>query len=732
MAEKNLRTAIWAIVIIIVVSSIGALVFVSVWIPPREGGEGVKIAVLDSGIDMTARIAGYKVSRELQGSIITTKSFVTTEFGYANNASIVDDTPYHHGTLVALQIASRSFGIAPQAKLIIARCADSEGSATYPAIYAAIYWAAYEADADIINLSIGGPIISNNTIVELINRIAFEKGVLTVVSAGNSGDETGYALSTIDSPGDALQAITVGASTVEGVAAYSSIGPLKDHRIKPDLLDSGFTLIAIGTSFSAPKVSGKAAVLLSWCRAQGYKTSPGLLKAALMQSASFDYPYPPYSMGAGIADVEVAKTIITQAPKSNGWPLVSFIFPDKLPFSMPTAFQGDIWHFPITIISPLQQTFTFTTNTLGDSLVQTPNSVLINQSGVVDCLFNISSNFPLGVHEESIIVESSLGESFAIDVSINIAPPKVRVGFDIFHSAWSIDHLFGQFLEFRLKLADEGITFVELTHPDNFTHLENFDALVIADPNTFGLAMRTDQELVNYYIPFTNQTITNIVNFVESGHGLFVLGAWSGTAALNETNRLTKNFNITFTNDSIPSQIIYDEETDSYNVVLITDMDSTHPVTADLINFDFLGAKLALSGNNSKGIAWYQTSTNIAVAAYESATNSSGRVIVSGSNFMADNWGVNGKYSSTNNLDFLVNVFEWLTNTTIEQTMPPSSASALFPHQAINKISVSFSSGIPTIQLYPHLSLQTVNCLPVTHQPKLSFETIAIKNEKRK
>ena len=161
-------------------------------------------------------------------------------------------------------------------------------------------------------------------------------------------------------------------------------------------------------------------------------------------------------------------------------------------------------------------------------------------------------------------------------------------------------------------------------------------------------------------------------------------------------------------------------------------MDASHPVTADLTDFDFLGAKLALSGNNSKAIAWYQTPTNVAVAAYESAANSSGRVIVSGSNFMADNWGVNGKYQSTNNLDFLVNVFEWLTNTTIKQAMPMDSSRGMYQQPNANKIISSFSSGLPFASVLVNTSLRLSNNLSVTQQPMLSLEVSVAKNEKIK
>ncbi|MCK5157967.1 MAG: hypothetical protein KAR08_02325, partial [Candidatus Heimdallarchaeota archaeon] len=82
MANKGLRRIIWTVVLVFVILSIGVMTFIIVWIEPREGGEGVNIAILDSGIDMNTRIYGYSSSRELKDRIILEKSFVTTEFGY--------------------------------------------------------------------------------------------------------------------------------------------------------------------------------------------------------------------------------------------------------------------------------------------------------------------------------------------------------------------------------------------------------------------------------------------------------------------------------------------------------------------------------------------------------------------------------------------------------------------------------------------------------------------------
>ncbi|MHA1212892.1 MAG: S8 family peptidase [Candidatus Heimdallarchaeota archaeon] len=469
MDDKKLRTVIWSIVIIIIVISIGIMAFLMISLPNRTGGEGVRIAVLDSGINQDIRFGSYKVSRELDGSVILNKSFVTTEYGYSSNASIVDDTDGYHGTRVAMQIASRSFGEAPQADLIIARCADAQGTATYPALIAAIEWAAYVADADIINISIGGPTITNNTIVELINKIALEEGILTVVSSGNSGDADGYSLSAIEAPADALQAIAVGASDFEGIAFYSSPGPLKDHSIKPDLVDSGNTLSALGTSFAAPKVTGKAASLMSWCIEQGYKTSPGLLKAALMKSASFDFSVPEYYFGAGIADIELAKEIITSAPKVNNWPMVIYVSPTELPI-----FQGDFWSFPLTIITPIEQVFNFTSDkSESSSIIVIQDEITINQSGLVNCLLNVTDEYPVGDLVESLYIQGSIGGAFSVDIDVEIASPDLRLGFDTYHSLWDMDHLFGQFRELRLELALANVALTELSHKDNFTQLDN-------------------------------------------------------------------------------------------------------------------------------------------------------------------------------------------------------------------------------------------------------------------
>src|SRR5690606_23940677 len=64
-------------------------------------------------------------------------------------------------------------------------------------------------------------------------QIATEKGMMVVVSAGNSGnDEWHY----ITSPADGVDVFTIGAVDSDGnPAGFSSYGPTPDGRIKPDV-----------------------------------------------------------------------------------------------------------------------------------------------------------------------------------------------------------------------------------------------------------------------------------------------------------------------------------------------------------------------------------------------------------------------------------------------------------------------------------------------------------------
>ena len=127
----------------------------------------------------------------------------------------------------------------------------------------------------------------------------------------------------IDSPGDGVKVITVGAADKNGhIASFSGSGPTRDDRIKPDVVAPGVDIISIvpvgvkrpdpvdiyysresGTSISAPMAAGLSALLL---QANGNLTAAGV-KAAMTRGATKlnstqGDSYEEYYQGAGMLD----------------------------------------------------------------------------------------------------------------------------------------------------------------------------------------------------------------------------------------------------------------------------------------------------------------------------------------------------------------------------------------------------------------------------------------------
>lgn len=140
-------------------------------------GEGVMIAILDTGIDDS--------HPDLLGKVVMKKSFVSGE----------DETDRNgHGTHCASLAAGEGIvydgayrGVAPDAKLINAKVLDSGGSGSTSGIIEGMEWAINNG-ADIISMSLGGDPTEglNSPLTEAANQ-ASERGVVMVIAAGNNG-----------------------------------------------------------------------------------------------------------------------------------------------------------------------------------------------------------------------------------------------------------------------------------------------------------------------------------------------------------------------------------------------------------------------------------------------------------------------------------------------------------------------------------------------------------------
>jgi hypothetical protein len=281
----------------------------ALWGPTlATSGNGMKIGIIDDGLDQThvffdptsfAYPAGFPKGNT---AYTTPKVIVARAFAPATPAWKYGSTPFDplnsehatnvagiaagdHDTLATVEGTGKGkvkvSGVAPSAYLgnykVLTVPTDSFGlDGNSPEIVAGIE-AAVKDGMDVINLSLGEPEVepTRDIVVLAIDRAA-DAGVVPVVAAGNDGAGTG----SISSPGNALEAITVAASSegdngpADVIADFSSTGPTPiSLEMKPDVTAPGVDILSSlprdtwsapgwsGTSMAAPHVAAGAAIL---------------------------------------------------------------------------------------------------------------------------------------------------------------------------------------------------------------------------------------------------------------------------------------------------------------------------------------------------------------------------------------------------------------------------------------------------------------------------------------
>lgn len=241
-------------------------------------------------------------------------------------------------------------GMAPETKLVSLKVLDADGQGRVSNLIAAIAYIqeinGYGRRLQIhgVNMSVGYTFdpewfaCGQSPLCVEVDRLV-RSGVAVVVAAGNTGygfvqvkgqrsmATAGLDL-TINDPGNAEQAITVGATHRDsphlyGVSYFSSKGPTGDGRVKPDVIAPGEKIVSCaagkprqeakekagkdcdfreesGTSMAAPHVSGAIAAFLSVQRE--FIGRPGEVKRIFMDSAT-DLGRDRYFQGRGLVDV---------------------------------------------------------------------------------------------------------------------------------------------------------------------------------------------------------------------------------------------------------------------------------------------------------------------------------------------------------------------------------------------------------------------------------------------
>ncbi|MHB8464083.1 MAG: S8 family serine peptidase [Acidimicrobiales bacterium] len=288
-------------------------------------GKAILIGVVDTGVDLpheefAGRVAASTNCVGSNGDVSQCHDVGQDDNGHGSHVAGVAGAATGNGKGIA--------GMAPDAKLLIAKALDANLTGSIADIAAGIHWVV-DHGARVVNLSFGDQTFTQSSVIgpALKDSIeyAWSKGAVPVLASGNSS-VLGFGL---ESYGN-IDAVVVGATGRDGaVAGYSSpTGTAKWALLAPggsadgtpadDVLSTywekgvpnAYKTLA-GTSMAAPLVSGTLALLL----ATG--VSPAAAVARLLSTVNTKVSCGPQSDNCkGVLDAGAALTPSAPHPTS--------------------------------------------------------------------------------------------------------------------------------------------------------------------------------------------------------------------------------------------------------------------------------------------------------------------------------------------------------------------------------------------------------------------------------
>jgi len=313
-------------------------------------GSGKVIAVLDAGFPGVDSAAPFQRLRE-NNQILGGYNFVDRSPNYYSMNS--------HGTQVLSTmggyVENQLVGTAPDASYYLFVTEDSTSETPLEeSLWVEAAELSDKLGADIINSSLGYFHFNNsnynysytnmdgNTAFSSKGaNIAFSRGMIVVVSAGNSGNT---ANPNISAPSDATFALAVGAvNSARNYASFSSIGPSFDGRVKPDVMAQGQSSVVAmpsgdiaansGTSFSGPIIAG---MIASFWQAFPNLTNARIVQLVKESSNRFNNPNVQYGYGIPNFQLALNSALENNQYNSDGYAVYPNPVSEEVIFSFPT------------------------------------------------------------------------------------------------------------------------------------------------------------------------------------------------------------------------------------------------------------------------------------------------------------------------------------------------------------------------------------------------------------